>query len=168
MSRGMSVSLVIGLLAGIALGGLVMLALTTTIFFHEPSKILSADGEGAFIRQNGGVLEVNYKVFRRQVCNSSATVWLWKWIDADDTHPRRPYVVQLRVSVIPWPDVSPLVQEFVIADALPRQVTPGDWYLRIRYLDYCAFLADVFGPRTRQAADIPITIAPFAYGPSSL
>jgi hypothetical protein len=107
----------------------------------------------------GGSLEMHYRFVRSAECNSVSQVWLWKWIEEGTGHKQR-YFVPMQTTFVTLSDVSPVIQEFIVALSVPPAVTPGQWFLRTKSLDYCRPFAWVFGPTIRRSNDVPVTVLP--------
>lgn len=155
LSRSANVS-VFGLLAGAVLGALVTVAVVSVELSKAPVQIVESGLAEQASVQNG-VLALRYRFLRRQECNSVTAFWLWRW-DVDSAGQPVRYWVALATNPVAVSDPSPLLQDMVLALPLPRIVGPGQWFLRTKFLDYCRLASPLFGPTTRVAQDVPITI----------
>ncbi len=139
---------IFGIVVG-AIGTLIVVALVAS---STPVEIVEIRPDVS-LTAHDSVLEMHFKFFKRHECNSIASSWLWQWTGGDGTTERRQYFVPIGTSFVTLANPSPLIQDFTIARPLPPGVTPGQWFLRTKYLDYCRILSPVFGPTVRQTKD---------------
>lgn len=151
--------------AGFVLGLTAAVAAAGWLFVHEPTEIIGADQlDSATAKQRNGLIEIHYKLVKREACNSISMLWLWRWDEPDVAKDvqRYRYILPFGYSGVTFSDVSPVVQDLVFARPAPPGLTPGPWFVRIKYLDYCSFWSPITGPVSRRARDIPINI----FGPA--
>jgi hypothetical protein len=155
------VQAVMAVVTGMLLGAIATLLLAAVIFSRDPVQIIHARQEVTAAAEHG-ILEMRYTFYRRQQCNSVATMWIWRWVEGTGGQAWLRYYVPIGTTTMTLADTSPLLQDMIIASVLPRAVSPGQWFLRTKYLDNCRLVTGIFGPTVRESADIPITILPGA------
>ncbi|WP_428485929.1 hypothetical protein [Rhodopila sp.] len=144
-------------LLGMLLGACITLIVTAFLLASAPLQITQIR-PFVVTRARGSTLELHYKFLSRRQCNSVIATWLWTWVDNDGLAPRQRYFVPISTVFVTLADPSPLLQEFIIARHLPDEVTPGQWFLRAKYLDRCGFLAGLFDPEVRESPDMPVIV----------
>lgn len=144
-------------LFGTVLGAISTLIVVTLVTSNVPVQVIETRPDVANIAHDS-VLETHYKFLRRQGCNSVVSTWMWRWVGGDGATERQPYYVSIGTAFVTLADPSPLIQNFIIARPLPAAVTPGQWFLRSKYLDYCRVLAPIFGPTVRVSMDELVTV----------
>lgn len=146
------------LVAGAIIGATAMLAVNMSLFTRAPVISLTLEEKDG-VAIAGTSIETHYRFVRNAQCNTISQTWLWKWTN-EGTGAKRQYFIPLATTFVTLSDVSPLVQDFVVAVPLPATVTPGQWFIHSKGLDYCHLLAWLWGPTIRVNQDIPVTVLP--------
>lgn len=139
-------------------GGGLMLALLAGPLAKRPVQIIDSSTYKTQARVHDGYLEVHVKLLRTEQCNSASQVWIWRYDQGDGLFTKAKFWVPVEVNLITLADASPVIQDIIVAHVLPPWVTPGQWFVKIKYVDYCRLFTSIFGPTMRESSNIPLTV----------
>lgn len=143
---------------GGVIGGGLMLALLAGPLAKRPVQIIDSAIYKTQARVHNNYLELHVKLLRTEQCNSVSQLWLWRYDQGDGLLARAKFMVPIGYNLVTVADASPVIQDIIVAHMLPPSVTPGQWFAKIKYADYCHLFAPIFGPTFRESSNIPVTV----------
>ncbi len=121
-------SVVIGLMTGVPLGGLSVMVLKSTL-----PVVIKSEREADSVTVTHGRINILVHVHISRVCSFTVSRWLWRWEIWDNK--------RLKVFVpLPEPGVPAAPEgssELLLSLAIPPGIAPGDWLYGSQIYPHC-------------------------------